>query len=451
MPSTTSRILGSTPGRPSGFRGYAIVSVGQAVSLLGSGLTSFAVGVWVFQHTDSVSMYLLVGFFSRFPSLLASPMVGTIVDRVDRRVAIIVADLGAGVGTFLLALLFLFDRVDLWQICTVVALQSALGATQFPAFSALTAQMVSTEELSRASGLRELVRSSSFLLAPLVAGSLLNLIGIGWIMLLDFVTILPAIASLLWVDVGGRSREERRKAASRRRTSFWQETREGWHYVKGRRGLVGLLLLFAVVNYLSIGVQTLLTPLILGFASAQVLGVVLTTAGVGLLAGSGLMSLWAGPRRRVVAILFLLGVQGLTLVMGALREDVVLITAAAFVYISAQPVVKTCSQAIWLRKVEPAVQGRVFAIRQMIVGSTMPLAYLTMGPLADHVFEPLMAPDGALAATVGPLIGTGPGRGIALMFGIMGFLTIGIAFVASGYRALKNLEEEVPDAVGGST
>lgn len=92
---------------------------------------------------------------------------------------------------------------------------------------------------------------------------------------------------------------------------------------------------------------------------------------------------------------------------------------------------------IWQKKVPPDIQGRVFAIRKMIVLSSVPLAYLTAGPLADHLFEPLMAADGLLAGTLGQIIGTGPGRGIGLMFVIMGALLILAALIAYAYPPIR--------------
>lgn len=446
LKSSTVR-TGGRRGRLSGLPAFALVSVGQAISLFGSGLTTFAVGVWVFQSTGSVSKFLLVGFFSRIASVLTSPLVGTLVDRFDRRAVIVLTDLGAGLGTLLLALLFLWHRADFSHVCAVVAFQGLLGAAQFPALSALTTQMVRAEDFSRASGFGELARSMSLLLAPLVAGTLLSLIGIGSIMVLDFITILPGTAALLLVDVGERP-ASRRGSGERRRSSYWGETLEGWLYLRSRRGLVGILVLFAIANFAFISVQALLTPLVLGFASARALGLVLSVSGCGLVVGSGLMTLWPGPRNRIGTILALMGVQGVILAVGGSRASTLLVAVAAFAYISAQPIINTCSQAIWLRKVDLEVQGRVFAIRRMVASATVPLAYLTAGPLVDRVFAPLMAPGGALAGTVGRVIGTGPGRGIGLMFGVMGILTVGLVLVASSYKTLRRLETDLPDAGG---
>jgi hypothetical protein len=98
------------------------------------------------------------------------------------------------------------------------------------------------------------------------------------------------------------------------------------------------------------------------------------------------------------------------------------------------------------RKIDPGVQGRIFAITGMIASSTMPLAYILAGPLADRFFEPLMAIHGPLAATVGRFTGTGPGRGVALAFVVFGLLLILLTVSGWAYPRLRRLEQELPDA-----
>jgi hypothetical protein len=105
------------------------------------------------------------------------------------------------------------------------------------------------------------------------------------------------------------------------------------------------------------------------------------------------------------------------------------------------------SQAIFQSKVAPAVQGRVFAMRSLISRSMMPLAFLLAGPLADYVFEPLMQPGGGLAGTVGAVLGTGAGRGVALMFILAAVVLLGASLLAYLNPRIRNVETELPDAV----
>jgi MFS family permease len=218
-------------------------------------------------------------------------------------------------------------------------------------------------------------------------------------------------------------------------------------YVRARPGLLALLVFFAASNLIFGFLQTLLTPLVLGFADAETLGTALSAAGLGLLAGSVVSSAWGGPKRKITAVLTLTVVQGLVLLLAGLKPNIWLVAAGCFLFLLCDPIAFTANQVIWLSKVAPEVQGRVLAIRRMVARSCLPLAFVLAGPLADRVFEPLMAPRGALASTLGAVMGVGPGRGIGLFFTLLGVALLLMVAVASFYRPLLNIERELPDVV----
>jgi MFS transporter, DHA3 family, macrolide efflux protein len=168
-----------------------------------------------------------------------------------------------------------------------------------------------------------------------------------------------------------------------------------------------------------------------------------------MLLGSIVMSTWGGPKpgRRIQVVLALAFLQGLLIITDGLQPSAMLITAVGFVYLFVNPIITGSDMAIWLSKIPPSIQGRVFATQRMLSWSTVPLAFLVAGPLADYVFEPLMREGGALAGSVGQIIGIGPGRGIALLFIVMGALMVLVTVAASLYPRLRHLEAEVPDAL----
>jgi hypothetical protein len=166
-----------------------------------------------------------------------------------------------------------------------------------------------------------------------------------------------------------------------------------------------------------------------------------------MVVGGVLMSVWGGPRRIIRAILLCFLVQGLILLLGGARPNLLLIAGAASVFTFCEPIILASSRTLWQRKVPLDLQGRVFAVRQLIAWSAMPLAFLLAGPLADFIFEPLMAADGTLASTVGAIIGVGPGRGIGLLFVLIGCLILAGLALAARYRPLVRFEEEIPDVL----
>ena len=221
--------------------------------------------------------------------------------------------------------------------------------------------------------------------------------------------------------------------------------RFGWDYLRQRPGLLSLLWIFLATSFALSIIQVLLTPLILSFGSSTNLGFVNTAAAAGVLVGSLALGIWGGPQNRVKGILLFLMLQAPILFLGALKPNVMLIAVACFVFTGLTPLIGGLSQAIWQSKVAHEVQGRVFAMRGLIGNSAGPLAFLLAGPLSDRVFEPLMAPGGALAGTVGRIIGVGEGRGIGLLFIALGLFLLFVVFLSSLNPRLRKVESELPD------
>ena len=229
------------------------------------------------------------------------------------------------------------------------------------------------------------------------------------------------------------------------RGSLRREAGYGWVYLKERPGLLGLLVLFAFINFALGYFSVLMTPLVLSFSTADVLGAIFSVGGIGTLIGSVVMSTWGGSKRKIDGLLGSIFLFSVFLILMGFRADLVVIGIGAFGLFVLLPIAQASSQSIWQAKIAPDVQGRVFAIRGLIAQGITPLTYLTAGPLADYVFEPMMQPNGALASSVGAVIGVGVGRGIGLIFVVMG-LFIALA-TAIGYAMprIRRVEEELPD------
>jgi hypothetical protein len=280
--------------------------------------------------------------------------------------------------------------------------------------------------------------------SPLLAGLLIGAISLYGLILVDVTTFLVGVSVLLAVRV---PKPEARSEADAPKGSLLREAAYGWTYIAARPGLCALLTFFVVVNF-SVGLfNALFVPMILSFASAGVLGTIMSIGGSGLLVGSLVMTAWGGPRRRVLGIVGLGPLFGLCMLAMGLHPTVPLIAAAGFVYLFCQPFINGCDQAIWQSKVALDVQGRVFAARRAVELSAALLAYVLAGPLADRFVNPLLVEGGALASSVGVVVGVGPGRGIGLLFVLMGLVIVGAA--AWGYASprVRRIEDELPDAV----
>jgi MFS transporter, DHA3 family, macrolide efflux protein len=293
----------------------------------------------------------------------------------------------------------------------------------------------------------QLAEAAAQILAPMLAGALIGLIDVQGVILIDFATFLFALTTLLIVRIPKPARTAEGAAG---KGSLLREAAYGWRYIRARQGLLGLLLFFAATNFYFGIASVLFTPLVLSFTTPAVLGVLMSVIGVGLLAGSLTMSAWGGPKRRINGIIGFSMLQGLAMYLAGAPPQVALIAPSVFVVFFSSPIINGCSQAIWMSKTPPDVQGRVFAVRRMIAWSTMPLSYIIAGPLADKVFEPLMAEGGLLASSIGQIIGVGAGRGVGLLFIVLSTLTALTALVGFLYPPLRNVEGDLPDVVEDS-
>ena len=429
---------------PRGLRTFVLIWAGQLVSLTGSGLTGFALGVWVYSQTGSVTQFALISLFTSLPGILFSPVAGALVDRWDRRWAMILSDSGAGLCTLSVAILLQTGRLEVWHIYLAMGLSSTFGAFQWPAYSAATTLLVPKAHLGRAGGMVQLGEAVAQIASPVMAGALVGVIRVQGVILIDFATFLFAVFTLLLVQV---PRPEPTAEGRAGRGSILREASYGWTYIRARPGLLGLLLYFAATNLTSGIVSVLFTPLVLSFSTPAVLGTLLSIGGLGLLAGSLAMSAWGGPKRRVMGILGFSLLQGAVLFAAGFPPRVSILAPAVFLYFFGAPIINGCSQAIWQSRTAPDVQGRVFAVRRMIAWSSLPIAYLAAGPLADRVFEPLLMVDGPLAGSVGRMIGVGTGRGIGLLFIVLGIVGLAVTAFGSLYSPLRRVESDLPEAV----
>jgi MFS transporter, DHA3 family, macrolide efflux protein len=426
-----------------GMRIFNLVWLGQVVSTIGSGLTDFSLGIWVVQHTGSVTLFAVVLLCATLPNSLISPLAGIVVDRWPRRWIMIFGDLGAGISSLLLAILLVTDRLATWNICLALAISSMFRAFQVPAYSAATTLLVPSEHLDRANGMVQLGQAMSQLVSPILGGILIVSIHLEGIFLVDFVSFLIAIIPLLLL----RFPEVRVDAGRKDRNfSLLHEASFGLAFIVARPGLLGLLVFLTLSNFLVGAVGVLFTPLILTLSSPTTLGLIQSIGGIGALLSSLLLSTRGGPRRLMHGVFGFQLLGGLCFLVVGFYDSIPLITVATFLFYFGWPIVNSCTQTIFQRTVEPDVQGKVFAARQMISDLSFPIAYVISGPLADKVFEPMMAANGILSGNIGKIIGIGTGRGIGLMFIMMGAFTILSTAIAYQYPSLRLVEDQLSDA-----
>jgi MFS family permease len=426
---------------PTGMRTFAAVWFSQMISMIGTGIAEFGVGVWVYQKTGSATLFAMILLFTVLPGIVVSPIAGPLVDRWDRRKTMIWADTGAALSTLSIILWLLAGNLQVWWIMLAITFASVCRTFQGPAWSASTTLLVPEEHLGRASGMMNFARSLSQIGGPLLGGLLVGLIGLEGVAAIDLATFVVAVGALLVVRFPPVPRSAE---AAAQKPGLLSEAAYGWRYIWERRSLRAHLAFFAVINLGLAFLWALFPPLVLSFTKPAMLGIVGSSVGFGMLVGSMVMTAWGGPKRRVMGILGVGVLFGVCLILMGLRPWVPLIAASMFGITFGIPLLNGCFMRLWQPRIAPDVQGRTFAAIQVMVWSTEPIAYLTAGPLADRVFRPLLLPGGPLASTVGVVLGTGPGRGIGLMLVIVGALML----LWTGFSALSphfhSVEREDP-------
>ena len=431
--------------RPSGMFGFSIVWLGQLVSMTGSGMTRFALTIWVWQETGEATALALVALFSFAPAIFFSPIAGVIVDRVSRKRVMIASDLAAGLSTVALLILFSTGHLEIWHLWAAGFFASSFESFQFPAYSAAITTMVEKKHYTRANAMLGMVHSASIIIAPVLAGVLLSLLGINGIMIIDIATFMFAIGTLLLVIIPNPTKTAAGRAS---RGTLLQESVFGFRYIFSNRSLLGLLLIFFTIN-LTFGLtMILLAPLILSRTGDNqvIYGTTMMMFGIGGVVGGLLIAAWGGFKRRIHGVL--LGLIFLSIfgqIVIGVGQSIHVWAVGAFLAMFFMPLVNGSSQAIWQAKVSPDIQGKVFATRRLIAQISFPVAVILGGRLADVVFEPAMASGGAFAQFFQPLVGSGPGAGMGLLFVFSGIF--GAVAALSGYLipVIRNVETLLPD------
>lgn len=434
----------------SGMRGFVIVWIGQVISLIGTNMTNFGLTIWAYKLTGQATALALVAFFYVTPMLILSPVAGALVDRSNRKVMMMISDLASGLATIVVLILYATGKLQIWHLYLTGAFAGAFQTFQWPAFSSAITTMLPKEHYGRANGLMSLAESGSGIFAPLLAGALLSVIGLGGILALDIFSFVFAITALLVVPVPQPKATE---VGQESRGSLWKESIFGFWYIVKRPSLLGLQLVFMIGNFFFGIAFVLLAPMILARTGNDELiyGMVNSVGAVGGLVGGLVMSAWGGSKRQVHGVLIGWALTGAALAVMGMGQSLAIWVVASFVGMFVTPVINSSNQSIWQAKVAPDVQGRVFSIRRLIAWFVNPLSMLVAGPLADKIMEPAMQREGILALLFGPLVGTGPGAGMGLIFVLTGIGTILIGLGGYAFPAVRDAELILPDHDTGTS
>ncbi|MGD8750417.1 MAG: MFS transporter [Anaerolineales bacterium] len=436
----------NSPKQLTGMFGFSIVWIGQLISVLASNMSWFALTIWAFKLSGSATVLGIVQTSFILPFLLISPIAGALVDRYNRKLMMMVSDLGAVIATTGILILNAADILEIWHLSVASVIYGLSGTFQWPAYMAAISTMVPKEQYDRANGMMSLIDSGPAVFSPMIAGALLPIIGLTGILTIDVVTFVFAIVALLIVHVPQPEKTQEGQEGS---GGLLKEAAYGFKYIFVRKSLLGLLIVILFLNLVHGFSGTLFAPMLLSRTdnNSAVLGSAQSAFAIGGVVGGLIVSAWGGLKKhRIRGMLTGWGLFALfgLIVFGLGRSLYVWIPAAILASMTF-PLTQSASNAIWQAKVAPDIQGRVFSARRLIAWMVDPIMPVVAGALADYITEPAMMAQTGLARAFGWLVGTEPGSGMSLQFIFSGLAYISIVIVAWFIPTIRNVEELLPD------
>ena len=404
----------------SGMKKFLLLWIGELISSIGGGLTSFGLGVYVFQKTGSAAGMALVTLLGFLPTLLFTVPAGVLADRYDRRVLMMIGDGFSGLGILYIFLCMLHGEANLVQICIGVFVSAIFSSLLDPSYRATITDLLSKEEFSKASGLVSLAGSARYLFSPVIAGLLLAYHDISLLLLIDVSTFFVTITTTFIVRRGIKAKQPTEKQ------SFLESMKEGWRAIHIEKGVFMLVLCSSLITLFLGTLQILVEPMILSFSDSKVLGIVETLCASGMLV-SGILLGGFGIKKeygKVLQISFFMA--GIFMIGMSIFENLVSISIFGFFFFATLPLCNNCMDYLCRTNIPDALQGRAWGFIGFLSQMGYVLAYAVSGLAADGL---------------GSLSGIGVGRGAAFMIGISGVFLSLVAVTLLRFPSIRELEK----------
>ncbi len=416
---------------------YIILWLSQSVSGLGSSMTGFALVLWAYGQSRSAMSVSMMLFCNYVPYVILSLFVGSFIDRHHKKAIMLASDSVAAVGSLAVLAFLLMGRLAVWNIYVFNVVAGITNAFQQPASAVAVGRLVPEEKISNVSGMNSFSHNLIVVFSPMLAAFLFAAGGLSIILLVDLASFAFAFCVLLFFITIPEQEPEKTYS------SPFAGIAEGFAFLKKEKGIFYMMLTMALINFFSrLTYENILSPMILSRNSGDSveLGIVNACMGAGGIAGGMIVSVKKESRHKAAAIYvsaalsFLFG----DLLM-AVGKNVFWWSSAAVCASLPIPFLMANQNAILYQKIPSVMQGRVFAVRNAIQYSTIPVGIILGGYLADYVFEPFMLSGNKMAAMLKIIIGDSAGSGMAAMFLCTGICGFTVSMIACFHREIKKL------------
>jgi len=409
---------------------------GQTVSWTGSSMSFFAIGVWIFETTGKASALSTILFTVAIVGVVTGPFGGVLADRFPRKTLIITFDLIIAVLMCVIGYLALNEALTLTLLIPFALAFGIFEIAHWTTWSAFLGDVVKKNEVTKVSALFESAEAISVLIGPIGGAFIYSFFGLTGVILVDVVTCLFGIATITLF--------KSKKIDSKSNLSIkniYFDLVEAYNWLKKQKGLLSLVLILSICNFLWGFTQVLIPPMILSFTDATGLGIVESSVGLAFLFGSVIslrLADWLQGNLKVAIYCGLLG--GLALIIGSVRPSIFLLCVHGVIAGVSGTVQYTVSSGAWLAITTEEIRGRALALRGTIAQMLRPLGVVIAGPLGDYI-EFSYYPNNV--DILSPFVGTGPGRGYAFLFLVIGVLYVGVWVINLNNKNLEMLSSQV--------
>lgn len=377
-----------------GFKKFLLLWLGELVSSIGGGLTSFGLTVYVFSKTGSAASTALIALLAFLPNLLLGVPAGVLADRIDRRLLMMLGDGLSAIGLIYILICMLNGDAQLWQICLGVTVNSVFSSFMDPAYKATVSDLLTEEEYVKASGLVSLAGSARYLLSPFIAGLLLAVSDIKLLLIIDICTF---FFTVLITAVVRRGLEEKK---DKKQSSFADDLRSGWKAVTYSKGLMTLVVMVAIMTFCMGAIQILSEPMILDFESSKTLGIIETVCASGMLVTSVILGAKGMKNGFVKALCLSLGVAGICMFGFAFKENLIVIGISGFLFFTMIPIANSSLDFLVRTNISNELQGRAWGVIGFISQLGYVVSYGLSGIIADRIAVSRSISVGRGSATV---------------------------------------------------
>jgi MFS family permease len=401
----------------SNFKKFLLLWTGELISSIGGGLTSFGLGVYIFNETGSAAGMALVTLLGFLPALVLSVPAGVLADRYDRRLLMMIGDGCSAIGILYILICMMTGGAALWQICVGVFISSVFSALLEPSYKATITDLLTKEEFSKASGLVSIAGSARYLFSPVIAGFLLAASDVKLLLIIDICTFFLTVISAAIVRKGTPSNEVEEKV------SFGKSLKDGWKTITAKRGVIILVIVSSFITLFMGMFQILAEPFVLSLSDAKTLGIAETVCASGMLVSAVFLGVRGIKKGYALILGISLILAGVFMSLFGVWQNIFLICFFGFLFFSALPFANNCLDYLVRTNIPVDAQGRAWGLIGFISQIGYVIAYAVSGVSAD---------------LIGKTTGLGVGKGASIVVIAAGIL---LALIACSILVIKSIRE----------